>query len=32
MPNTEHRGQVVNTPASYLEGPGFKFQPKQQLS
>jgi hypothetical protein len=24
MKQTEHRGRVVNIPASYLGGPGFK--------
>jgi hypothetical protein len=26
---TERRGRVVNTPASYLEGPGFKSLPRR---
>jgi hypothetical protein len=29
---TERRGRVVNTPASYSGGPGFKSQPGDQLS
>jgi hypothetical protein len=29
-PITENSGRVVNTPASYSEGPGFKSRPQQQ--
>jgi hypothetical protein len=31
-PTTEHRVRVVNTPASYSGGPGFKSQPGYLLS
>jgi hypothetical protein len=30
--DTERRGRVVNTPASYPGGPGFKFRPFDRLS
>jgi hypothetical protein len=29
---TERRGRVVNTPASYFGGHGFKFQPEDMLA
>jgi hypothetical protein len=29
MQGTERRGRVVNTPASYLGGPGVKSRPKR---
>jgi hypothetical protein len=27
----ERRGEMVNTPASYSGGPGFKFWPEDQI-
>jgi hypothetical protein len=27
----ERRGEMVNTPASYLGGPGFKFRSEDQI-